>query len=78
MAPWGLYLVSPVFVHRHVAFQLGAVGEAVVAVGAAEALVRLLMAVLDVLLQRAVALVPAGAVRTRQQLGEGVGSSCLI
>lgn len=54
----------------HVAFQLGAVGKAVVAVGAAEALVRLLVAVLDVLLQRAVALVATGAVWTREQLGE--------
>lgn len=52
------------------AFQLGAVGKAVVAVGAAEALVCLLMAVFDVLLQRAVALVSTGAVRTRKQLGE--------
>lgn len=58
------------------ALQLGAVGEAVVAVGAAEALVGLLVAVLDVLLQRAVALVPTGAVRTGEQLGEGVRSSC--
>lgn len=72
------YLVSPALVDRHVALQLGAVGKAVVAVGAAEALVRLLVAVLDVLLQRAVALVSAGAVRAREQLGEGIRSSCLI
>lgn len=65
-----LYLVSPTLVDRHVAFQLGPVRKAVVAVRAAEALVCFLMAVLDVLLQRAVALVSAGAVWTRKQLGE--------
>lgn len=73
-----LYLLSPALVHRHVTLQLGSVGEAVVAVGAAEALVRLLVAVLDVLLQRAVAFVSTGAVRTREQLGEGIRRSCLI
>lgn len=51
-------------------FQLRTVGKAVVAVGAVEAVVRLLVAVLDVLLQRTVAFVSTGAVRTRQQLGE--------
>lgn len=73
-----LYLVSPALVDRHVTLQLGSVGEAVVAVGAAEALVRLLVSVLDVLLQRAVAFVSTGAVRTREQLGEGIRRSCLI
>lgn len=44
------YLISPALVDCHVAFQLGAIGKTVAAVGAAEALVGLLVAVLNVLL----------------------------
>lgn len=61
--------------HRHVPFQLRAVSEAVAALGTAEALFGLLVAVLNVLLQRAVALVAARAVRAGEQLRERIGSS---
>lgn len=64
------YLISCTLVDRHVPLQLGAVGEAVVALGAAEAFLRLLVPVLDVLLQRAVALVAPCTVRTGEQLRE--------
>ena len=47
----------------HVPLQLGAVGEGVAALGAAEVVVAGLVAVLDVLLQGGVALVTARAVR---------------
>lgn len=68
------HLIPSVPVDRHVPLQLSAVRKAVAALRAAEALVRLLVPVLDVLLQGAVALVAAGAVGTGEQLGEGVGS----
>lgn len=68
------HLVPPL-VHQQVALQLGAVVEAAAALGAAEAGLRLLVPVLDVLRQGAAALVAAGAVRTGEQLGEGVGGS---
>lgn len=71
------HLVSPALVHRHVPLQLSAVREAVAAFGAAEALLRLLVPILDVLLQGAVALVAPRAVRTGEQLGEGVRSAWL-
>ena len=54
------------------AVQLRAVGEGVAAEGAAEVVLALLVPVLDVLLQGGVALVAAGAVGAREQLGEGV------
>lgn len=60
---------------RHVPLQLSAVCEAVAALGAVEALLGLLVPVLDVLLQGAVTLVATCAVRAGEQLGEGVRSS---
>jgi len=56
----------------HVSLELRAVGEGVAALGAAEVVLAGLVAVLDVLLQRGVALVAARAVRAGVQLGEGV------
>lgn len=53
------YLIPSALVDRHVPFQLGAVSEAVATLRAAEAFLSLLVSVLDVLLQRAVALVAA-------------------
>lgn len=61
---------------RHVSLQLGAVGEGVAALGAVEAVLGLLVPVLDVFLEGAVPLVATCAVRAGQQLGEGVGRSC--
>ena len=55
--------------------QLRTVSEAVAALGAVEALLCLLVSVFDVLLQGAVTLVAASAVRAGEQLGEGVRSS---
>lgn len=57
------------------ALQLSAVGERVVAQGAGEVLLVLLMAVLDVLLQRCQTLVAPVAVGAGQQLGEGIWRS---
>lgn len=59
----------------HVALELRAVGEGVAAEGAGEVLLVLLMAVLDVLLQRSQALVAPVAVGAGQQLGEGIWRS---
>lgn len=56
--------------------QLRAVGEGVAAVRAAVVVVAGLVAVLDVLLQRGVALVAPGAVGASVQLGEGVRGAC--
>lgn len=53
------YLIPSALVDRHVPFQLRAVSEAVATLRAAEAFFGLLVTVLDVLLQRAVALVAA-------------------
>lgn len=52
-----LYLIPSALVDRHMPFQLSAVSEAVAALRAAETFFSLLVSVLDVLLQRAVALV---------------------
>ena len=52
----------------HVSLQLSAVGEGVAALGAAEVVLALLVAQLDVLLQGRVALVAAGAVGTGEEL----------
>ena len=60
---------------RHVPLQLRAVGEGVAALGAAEVVLALLVAVLDVLLQRGVALVAPGTVGTGEELGERVWSA---
>lgn len=68
------YLIPSTLVNRHVPLQLSPVRKAVATLLAAEALLRLLVPVLDVLLQRAVALVAACAVRAGEQLGEGVRS----
>lgn len=62
------YLVSASFVGTHVSLQLSAVGEGVAALGAAEVVLALLVAQLDVLLQGRVALVAAGTVRTGEEL----------
>lgn len=59
----------------HVALQLGAVGEGVVAERAGKVLLVLLMAVLDVLLERRQPLVAPVAVGAGQQLGEGIWRS---
>lgn len=59
----------------HVPLQLGAVRERVVAQGAGEVFLVLLMAVLDVLLQRCQALVASVAVGAGQQLGESIWRS---
>lgn len=64
------YLIPPALVDRHVPFQLSAVGKAVAALRAAEALFGLLVPVLDVFLQRAVTLVATRAVRAGEQLRE--------
>lgn len=60
----------------HVPLQLRAVGEGVAAVRAAVVVLAGLVPVLDVLLQRGVALVAPRAVRASVQLGEGVGRAC--
>jgi anti-sigma-K factor RskA len=59
-------------VRGHVSLQLRAVGEGVAAVGAAEVVLALLVAVLDVLLQGRQPLVAPVAVRAGQELGEVV------
>lgn len=61
--------------NAHMTLQLSAVCEAVAALWAAEALLCLLMPVLDVLLQGAVALVAPRAVRACEQLGERIRGS---
>lgn len=70
-----LYLIPSTLVNRQVPFQQCAVREAAAALRAAEGLLGLLVAVPDVLLQRAVALVAARAVRAGEQLGEQIGWS---
>lgn len=69
------YLTPPTLVSRRVPFEQGAVREAAAALRAAEGLLGLLVAVPDVLLQRAVALVAARAVRAGEQLREQIGRS---
>ena len=66
------YLFPRALVVAHVSLQLGAVGEGVAALGAAEVVIAGLVAILDVLLQGGVALVTARAVRANVELGEGV------
>ncbi len=56
--------------------QLRAVGEGVAAVRAAVVVLAGLVAILDVLLQRGVALVAPGAVRASVQLGERIWCAC--
>lgn len=60
----------------HVPLQLRAVGEGVAAVRAAVVVLAGLVPVLDVLLQRGVALVAPRAVRAGVQLGERVRRAC--
>lgn len=74
-AKLSLYLIPSTLVNRQVPFQQCAVREAAAALRAAEGLLGLLVAVPDVLLQRAVALVAARAVRAGEQLGEQIGWS---
>lgn len=64
------YLVSGRLVCGHVTVQLSTVAESFSAQRAGEALLVLLVTVLDVFLQRRQALVAAVAVWTREQLGE--------
>lgn len=68
-------LVPGGLVCGHVPLQLSAVSKRVVAERAGEVLLVLLMAVLDVLLQRCQALVAPVAVGAGQQLGEGIWRS---
>lgn len=74
-AKLSFYLIPSTLVSRQVPFQQCAVREAAAALRAAEGLLGLLVAVPDVLLQRAVALVAARAVRAGEQLGEQIGWS---
>lgn len=71
------YLIfgASVIVMDHVPLQLRAVGEGVAALRAAVVVLAGLVAILDVLLQRGIALVTPGAVGASVQLGEGVGCS---
>lgn len=64
------YLVSGRLVRGHVTVQLSTVAESFGAQRAGEALLVLLVTVLDVFLQRRQALVAAVTVRTREQLGK--------
>lgn len=71
----GANLIPGGLVRGHVALQLGAVGEGVVAERAGKVLLVLLMAVLDVLLERRQPLVAPVAVGAGQQLGKGIWRS---
>jgi len=71
-----VYLLPGAPVVAHVPLQLRAVGEGVAAVRAAVVVLAGLVAILDVLLQRGVALVAPGAVGAGVQLGEGVRRAC--
>lgn len=73
--PLRAYLLPAALVVAHVPLQLGAVGEGVAAVRAAVVVLAGLVPILDVLLQRGVALVAPGAVGAGVQLGEGVRGS---
>lgn len=66
------YLFSGWLVRGHVTLQLRAVAEGVGAQWAGEALLVLLVAILDVFFQRCQTLVAALAVRTGEHLGKGV------
>lgn len=68
----GAYLLSGGSVHGHVTLQLRAAAEGIGAQWAGEALLILLVAILDVFLQRRQPLVAALAVRAGEQLGEVV------
>lgn len=72
VGPGVFYLLSAGFVRGHVTLQLRAVAEGVGAHRAGEALLVLLMAILDVFLQRRKPLVATVAVRAGEQLGEVV------
>lgn len=75
LQPHGTHLISSRLVRRHVAVQLGSVGEGVTAQGAAEVIFVLFMAVLDVFLQRGKTLVPSITIRAGEQLGKCIGRS---
>lgn len=66
------YLLFAGLVCGHVTLQLCAAAEGLTAERAAEALLVLLMSILDVFLQRRQAFVAAVAIRTGEQLGEVV------
>ena len=69
------HLICPWLVRHHMPLELGAVGERVATKRAGKVLFILLVAVLDVLLQRCQALVAAVAVGAGQQLGKSIWSS---
>lgn len=69
------HLVCPWLVRHHMPLELGAVGERVATKRAGKVLFILLVAVLDVLLQRCQALVATVAVGAGQQLGKSIWSS---
>lgn len=71
------YLVSACFVCAHVSVQLCTVAEGVAAQRAAEVILALLVSILDVFLQRCVALVTARAVRTGEELRERIWCACV-
>lgn len=71
----GSNLIPRRLVCGHMPLELSAVSERVVAEGAGEVLLVLLMAVLDVLLQRCQALVAPVTVGAGQQLGKGIWRS---
>lgn len=71
----GANLIPGGLVRGHVALQLGAVGEGVVAERAGKVFIVFLMAVLDVLLERRKPLVAPVAVGAGQQLGKGIWRS---
>lgn len=75
---FSFYLIPSALVNRHVPVEQRAVREAAAAFRAAEGLLGLLVAVPDVLLQRAVALVATRAVRAGEQLGEQIGWSSWV
>lgn len=68
----GAYLLSRGFVHGHVALQLRAAAKGIGAQRAGKALLILLVAILDVFLQRRQPLVATLAVRAGEQLGKVV------
>lgn len=69
------HLICPRLVRHHMPLELGAVGERVATKRAGKVLLILLVAVLDVFLQRRQALVATVAVGAGQQLGKSIWSS---
>lgn len=69
------HLICAWLVRHHMPLELGAVGKRVATKRAGEVLLILLVAILDVLLQRCQALVAPVAVGAGQQLGKSIWSS---